>query len=191
MSATEDSFYSLATADGLELERELTVPWLSNRGHLNAAIGDDSTANELRELHNQLRGNEELLASKRAGSSPRLDFVLPTHELIIEVDQIQHFTRDRLTTLRAYSTGAGCAFDIEHYCSLVNRWRQQGDRYRAAKSTTDFPFAGGRRAQRAYFDACRDLIAPAHGFRVLRVPAPECNGSLAYRRFTRALEQLN
>lgn len=191
MGATEDAFYSLAVADGLELQRGLSVPWLSNLGHLNTAIDDESTTNELRELHRQLKGDERLLASKRSGSNPRLDFVLPIQELIIEVDEIQHFTSDRLTTFRAYPAGAECAFDIEHYCALVDRWRRQGDRYRAAKPTTDFPFAGGRRAQRAYFDACRDLTAPAHTFRVLRVPAPECDGALAYRRFTHAIEQLS
>ena len=64
------------------------------------------------------------------------------------------------------------SFDIEHYCALTERWRHRGDRYRATKTATDFPFAGGRRAQRAYFDACRDLTASAHTFRVLRVPRP-------------------
>jgi hypothetical protein len=191
MGATEDSFYSLATADGLELQRGVTVPWLSNVGHLNAALGGDDTIHELRELHLRLRGDEQLLAAKRSGSNPRLDFVLPNQKLIIEVDEIQHFTSDRLITLHAYPDGLACAFDIEHYCALVDRWRQRGDRYRAAKPTADFPFAGGRRAQRAYFDACRDLTAPAHAFRVLRVPAPECDGALAYSRFTLALEQLS
>jgi hypothetical protein len=190
MGATEDTFHSLAASDGFELQRELTVPWLSNLGHLNLGIGDENASNELRELHRQLKGDEDLLAAKRSGSHPRLDFVLSSQKLIVEIDEIQHFTTERLATFRAHPTPLDCAFDIEHYCSLIDRWRQRGDRYRAAKPTTDFPFAGGRRAQRAYFDACRDLIAPAHGLRVLRVPAPECDGALAYRRFTHALEQL-
>lgn len=190
MGATENNFYSLATADGLELQRGPTVPWLSNLGHLNAAIGDEGTTLQLRELHRQLGGNEQFLASKRSGSNPRLDFLMPAKKLIIEVDEIQHFTSDRLTTLRAYADGVDCAFDIEHYCALVERWRHRGDRYRAAKRAIDFPFDGGRRAQRAYFDACRDLTAPAHAFRVLRVPAPECDGTHAYRRFTHLLEQV-
>src|SRR5262245_57852643 len=100
MGATEDTFYSLAAADGFELQRGLTVPWLSNVGHLNRAINDETTTNELRELHRQLKGDEQLLASKRSGSNPRLDFVLSSQELIIEVDEIQHFTSDRLITLR-------------------------------------------------------------------------------------------
>lgn len=190
MGATEDTFYSIAAADGLDLTRGVTVGWLSNLGHLNPAIGDDPTAAALRQLHMDLKGDGYRLASKRAGSSPRLDFVLSTKKLIIEIDEIQHFTSDRLTSLRAYPSDQDCAFDIEKYCNLADRWRCRGDRYRAAKMATDFPFPGGRRAQRAYFDACRDLAAPAHGFRVLRVPVPECDGVLAYRRFTDALEQL-
>ncbi len=40
-----------------------------------------------------------------------------------------------------------------------------------------FPHIGGRRAQRAYFDAVRDLVAPSFGWRVklvmrVRFPPP-------------------
>lgn len=189
MGATEDTFYSLAVADGNEITRGVTVHWLSNLGHLNPAIGNDTVTHALRAVHNQLRGDEQLLASKRSGSSPRLDFVLPAEKLIIEVDETQHFTSDRLATLRMYPDDLDYAFDIEYYCHLVESWRNRADRYRAAKTARDFPFAGGRRAQRAYFDACRDLTASAHGFRVLRVHAPECDGALAYRRFVQALER--
>ena len=80
--------------------------------------------------------------------------------------------------------------DIERYRALIGNWHSRADRYRSAKPAADFPFAGGRRAQRAYFDACRDLVAPEAGLRVLRVPAPECDGAVAYRRFTDALDQL-
>jgi hypothetical protein len=54
----------------------------------------------------------------------------------------------------------------------------------------DFPFAGARRAQRAYFDAFRDLAAPSFGLRVLRIPAPECDGRLTFERFTAAMTEL-
>lgn len=56
------------------------------------------------------------------------------------------------------------------------------DRYRTSKPTVDIPRSGGRRAQRAYFDRFRDLAAPSFGLRMLRIPPPECDGSLAYQR---------
>jgi len=110
--------------------------------------------------------------------------------LIVEVDEIQHFTSYRLATLQPYPEDPDLAFDVERYCVLIDHWRDRADRHRTAKAAADFPFTGGRRAQRAYFDACRDLAAPQAGMRVLRVPAPECDGSLAFRRFVEALEQL-
>jgi len=118
VGATEDVFHSLAAAEGFEFERGVVVPWLSNLGHLNAAISNDGLAKNLRALHAQLRGDERLLASKRAGSSPRLDFVLQTRSLIVEIDEIQHFTSDRLATLHAYPENPDLAFDVERYCVL-------------------------------------------------------------------------
>ena len=48
----------------------------------------------------------------------------------------------------------------------------------------DFPPSGGRRAQRAYFDSVGDLAAPVFGNGpVIRVPAPDCDGAIAYDRF--------
>jgi hypothetical protein len=190
VGATEDTFYALATADGFEVERGVVVTWLSNLGHLNGAIKSDEAAANLHELHVHLRGDETLLASKRAGSTPRLDFVFPARNLVVEVDEIQHFTSERFAILNRYADTSRLAFDVERYRALVERWRDRADRYRAMKPAADFPFPGGRRAQRAYFDACRDLLAPEGEMRVLRVPAPECDGALAFRRFIESLDDL-
>jgi hypothetical protein len=57
-----------------------------------------------------------------------------------------------------------------------------------ARTTGRRRLRGRRRAQRAYFDTCRDLIASLHGLRVLRVPAPERDGDLAYRRLKQLVE---
>jgi hypothetical protein len=189
MGATETTFYELARADGLVLQRASRVSWLTGRGHLNTNL-DPATSKTLRELHGQLGGDATLLASKRSSVGPQLDFLMPERSLVVELDEIQHFTTDRLASFGAYGDSAELAYDVAQYCTLIEHWRDHGDRYRAAKPAADFPFAGGRRAQRAYFDACRDLAAPDAGLRVLRVPAPECTGALAYRRFKTALDQL-
>jgi hypothetical protein len=61
--------------------------------------------------------------------------------------------------------------------------RDGSDAYRAPKQTAEFPWPGGRRARRAYFDAVR-VAAPYFGVGpVVRVAAPECNPSLALCRF--------
>jgi hypothetical protein len=144
----------------------------------------------LRAIYLKLGGDETALANKRRGSDPKPDFLLGDHEQIVEVDEIQHFTSDRLSTLRLYPATSDLAFDLDAYVSLCKTWRVKGDGYRSAKPTVDFPHPGGRRAQRAYFDAMRDLAASGLGNGpVIRIPAPECDGDLAYERFRAALSQ--
>jgi len=97
----------------------------------------------LRSIYLALGGDETLLVRKRSGSDPRLDFVLADHALAVEVDEIQHFTTERLRTLDLYPAAAEVCFDTGAYRTLISRWCTTGDRYRAAKPTVDFPFAGG------------------------------------------------
>jgi hypothetical protein len=178
MGATENGVFTFAREADIELERGTAVPWLTNRGHLNpvlTSVVPETTLGILASIHQRLGGDEAALAGKRAGSSPRPDFVLGSTSLIVEVDEIQHFTSDRLVTLELYPRNAQLAFDVAQYRELIGRWRGIADKYRAAKPSVDFPHVGGRRAQRAYFDAVRDLVAPSFGWTVLRVPAPECN----------------
>jgi hypothetical protein len=179
--------FTRAREAGIELEPGVAVPWLTNRGHLNPVLADavpQGTLAILSSIHQRLGGDESLLAGKRGGSSPRPDFFLVSENLIVEVDEIQHFTSDRLATLEAYPRNVELAFEVVEYRALISKWSAVADNYRAAKPAVDFPRAGGRRAQRAYFDAVRDLAAPSFGWRVLRVPAPECDASIAAARLS-------
>jgi hypothetical protein len=191
MGATENTFYELATANGIRLSHGSGLPWLTNHGHLSDHLKllDKAAATALKTIYALLGGDEHLLSGKRNGSSPRPDFVISGQGLIIEVDEIQHFTSERKRTLDDYPPGADLAFDSAGYQDLITQHRTVADRYRSDKPAVDFPFAGGRRAQRAYFDALRDLAAPSFGMRVVRVPAPECDGHLAYQRFAAMLSE--
>lgn len=186
MGATEDIFATRLLAGGFAFQRGVSQPWLTSKGHIAPSIRsqlDEQTLTTLGAIYEALGGSEDLLAGKRSGSSPRIDFLLAEHSVAVEVDEIQHFTSDRLRTLELYPADAPVLFDVDEYRELIGRWCGSADRYRAGKPTVDFPFPGGRRAQRAYFDAVRDLAAPGFGLRVLRVPAPECKGTLAFERF--------
>jgi hypothetical protein len=193
MGATESGAFTLGREAGIELEPGNSLPWLSNRGHLNPVLEEavpKATLDRLSAIHERLGGDENALAGKRAGSSPRPDFFLRSAALIIEVDEIQHFTSDRLLALELYPQDAQLGFDANEYRSLIRRWSSVADNYRAAKPAVDFPRVGGRRAQRAYFDAVRDLIAPSFGWTVLRIPAPECNARIAADRLTDRIGEL-
>lgn len=193
MGATEDTVARLAADDGLTFTRSAALPWLTNKGHLDAVAAASLPSDvfeQLRAIYAALGGDETLLASKRAGSNPKIDLLFAECGLAVEVDEVQHFTTDRLRTLEHYPSDLNVLFDIDEFRTLISRWRATGDGYRAAKPTKDFPHAGGRRSQRAFFDAFRDIVAPTFGLRVLRVPAPECDGALAYSRLTAALAAL-
>jgi hypothetical protein len=193
MGATESGVFALAREAGIALERGGSLPWLTNRGHLNPVLRETvpgETVAVLRAIYQRLGGDETALAGKRSGANPRPDFLLPSAALIVEIDETQHFTSDRLLTLELYPEDARLAFDVGEYRGLIGGWSSVADRYRAAKPAVDFPRLGGRRAQRAYFDAVRDLAAPAFGWTVVRVPGPECDASIAAVRLTERLARL-
>lgn len=126
-----------------------------------------------------LHGNEGELATAR---STRLtgDFMHNPTGTRVEVDEHQHFTSARLTTLRLYPEGVRLGFDLERYVALCKKWHVQADRAFAHRSAPGFG-AGGRTRQRAYYDALRDLATPAMGHPpILRIDAPMGNGRVAY-----------
>ena len=188
MGATEDAFYEQARSRGLRLERQVGVSGLSSRGHLDpvlAAKASEPNLHRLADIFDQLGGDRAALVAKR--SVPlRLDFYVPDRVLFVEVDETQHFTTDRALTLDRFDAGVDGAW-IDRYRRLIEEWSKTADRYRAAKPAVDFPRASGRRAQRAYFDAVRDLGAAELGVRLVRIAAPECDAMLAFGRFEAAL----
>ena len=134
MGATQSGVFALARESEIELEPGQALPWLTNRGHANPVLQDAVPASTLRLLsaiHERLGGDEHALAAKRAGSSPRPDFFLRSAALIVEVDEIQHFTNDRLATLELYPQSAQVAFDVDEYRTLIQRWSSIADNYRA------------------------------------------------------------
>jgi hypothetical protein len=133
---------------------------------------------------NLLGGNEaESLAKRR--SQLRVDFLIEP-STIVELDEFQHFTSARLQTLDFYE-GLDHGLDLSTYRRLCKRHGAAADRYRAAKPAAGFNFYGGRSAQRAYLDMCRDLLAPAFGERVIRIAAPTSSVEAAVYDLKRAL----
>ena len=82
-------------------------------------------------------------------------------ERIIEFDELQHFTECRFHKLQYYPEEIRVGFDLDKYKSWCTQnaaaaLRKGAVGYRKSKS--EFPFQNGRAAQRALFDACRDLL---------------------------------
>ena len=176
----QDAFAHAAAEDGVALERA-SVPWLNQRGHLGLPPEADSAREVLDTVFRELGGNVAEQATKRLTPLPG-DFVHAESGTFIEIDESQHFTSFRLLTLKHYPASWSLGFDLEEYRLLCQEWGPRSDKFHAAKPAVAFG-AGGRRRQRAYHDALRDLATPAMGHPpVIRVAATERDGAAAYAR---------
>ena len=152
-------FLCLVRELGIEVEVNRKFDWLTNR------ITPSEEA--LWRIFIALDGDPEGMQSKR---SCRLtpDGFLPEYECIIEFDELQHFTAFRSQAFEHYPEDVHLGFDIDTYRSwcdqhAISALKKGASGYRKRKP--EFPFDGGRAAQRALFDACRDLLPPWHGLK--------------------------
>lgn len=156
---------------GVDLDRGVTFDWLTNRTPVDEDAQIPSRVKyRLLALHGHLGGDFAALSDK-----PRrylsVDFQVGETTLM-EVDRLHHFTSERLASLGFYD-------DLEHrldlglYRKLCSQHRDSADAYQRSREASDFPFEGGRRAQRAYFDTVQDLLLPAKGYRLIRLPVPD------------------
>jgi hypothetical protein len=182
------AFQAAAAVDGLLLTG-VRVPWINRRGHFDLPAEAAPIVPLMQELFDVLSGDATAQRSKSSTPLTGDLFHEPTGTFI-EIDESQHFTSFRATTLRMYPPGVALGFDRDEYLSLCDAWSSRSDRYRAAKPAVGFG-AGGRQRQRAYNDALRDLVTPLMTGRALvRVPAPDRDGDAAYARMRERLSAL-
>lgn len=117
----------------------------------------------LRAIFKTLRGNAEAHALKRERPLNCDAYFGGTYNFIFEFDEVQHFSSFRLKTFQHYPEGLRLGYNLLRYKQYCMRFMVEANSYRQAKTTEDFPFAGGRTAQRAYFDAVKDVLPPLHG----------------------------
>jgi len=181
-------FAQAAAEDGISLSGQ-SVSWICQQGHL--ALPDEAweTRRALESIYVALGGD---LANLAAGRATRLtgDFVHEPSGTLIEVDESQHFTSFRLLTLDLYPVDAPLGFELDAYKRHCRTWARQSDGYFRTKAARGFG-VGGRQRQRAYYDALRDLAAPAMGRPpTIRVEAADRDGRSAYQRVRDRLQGL-
>jgi hypothetical protein len=161
-----------ARAAGTRLDMGRPLRWLTTRGHLEPVVQREAPADVLATLdviHRSLGGNAHALAHKHA--QPLGVDLLGPHGELIELDELQHFTAERRSALSWYTNRASFGFSVDQYRSLIDQWRSRAHAVFTRQWSADFDFQGGRRAQRAYFDAVRDLLAPTFtGRQLVRIP---------------------
>lgn len=181
MPTNAPNFHAHARGLGIDLRADVARPWLTRNGHLNKEVRaklPSDTIEALDAMFAALGGDPAALMAKTRGAM-RADFLLTTSDLVVEYDEVQHFTTARLATLKLYPADAALHFDHSTYVTLTEQWRVRGDRGFAHKEAAKFPGPAGRQRQRAYFDAFRDLAAPSFDGPVIRIAAPDNNYALA------------
>lgn len=179
--AAQADFAQAAARDGIQLEAA-KVPWINQRGHYALPLRAAEVAGPaLEAIFQALGGQSAGQAGKRVTALPGDFYHAPTGTFI-ETDETQHFTSFRLRTLELYPQGVALGFDKSLYTNLCGQWAPTADKYRAAKDATGFG-PGGRRRQRAYNDALRNLVIPAMSHPpVIRIPVLDDTGAAAYLR---------
>ncbi len=184
------AFYARAQAAGYDLRPDQSLGWLTRYGHLQADVRASlprSVLEALASIFAELGGDERALRAKTRGAMTT-DFILPPDAHLVEYDERSHFTTARLSTFAYYPPDVPLGYDSHAYLELCEVHCDRGDRGFAHKTAVEFPGAGGRARQRAYFDAFRDLAAPTlEGGPVLRVASPEEDPDIGLDRFKRCL----
>jgi hypothetical protein len=167
-----------------------SLAWLTGRGHLEPIVqrhAPGDVIDLLDDLHRMLGGNRAALAHRRSGDV-RPDLMVAATGQLVEVDEVQHFTAARRQTLAYYPTKFPFGFSIDDYRSLIDDWIAKAHAVFTRRWSPDFDFSGGRRAQRAYEDAVKDLLAPTFtGMPVLRLPVPDRDVSATRRLLAPAI----
>lgn len=116
----EREFMAAAAAQGIELESAVRFPWLSGLGHAEpeAQSAPCPLLEQVAALHNALGGADSKLREKRRRLLA-VDFTL-SGRIIVELDEFQHFTSSRLTSLDYYDD-FDHDLDIPTYRKLCTR----------------------------------------------------------------------
>lgn len=178
VGACQEAVGLAAARDGVDLVLR-QHDWLTQGGHLGLPAAAADARNALERIYLALGGDLTVLASARTTALQNDFFHAPTGTMV-EVDEIQHFTSHRELSLSLYPSDVPLGYDAAQYIEMCRQHAPRADRYRRNKEARGFG-PGGRQRQRAYYDALRDLGAPAVGLApVIRIPALADDGTLAW-----------
>jgi hypothetical protein len=72
------------------------------------------------------------------------DFLYAGSSTFIEIDERQHFTSFRPTSLDFYPDQVQLAFHVDEYRELCGLWSAKADRFRPTKDAIGFGLGGGQ-----------------------------------------------
>ncbi|WP_461171975.1 hypothetical protein M1D93_13175 [Arthrobacter sp. Z1-9] len=170
-----------AAKDGLYLSPGKSFSWIGTKGPFGLTVEVSSVYEPVFAIAVRLDANLEAMRSARRVVRPRADLMHKESGLVIEVDEVQHFTSHRLATFDYYPVGTALGFDVDEYKRTCQQYSPYADTAWAGKDTVTFgPRSRGR--QRAFYDALKDLSIPASGLPpVVRIPVPDRDVEKAWK----------
>lgn len=161
-----------AAKDGVFLSPGVSFDWIGTRGPYGLPPASKAL-DPVVSIAVALGADLDALRLAKRVSRPRSDLMHADSRVIIEVDEIQHFTSHRVASFDHYPPETPLGFDIEEYRSLCGLHSCCADGAFAHRAAVGFG-PRGRGKQRALYDALRDLSLPAAGWpSVVRIPVPD------------------
>lgn len=139
--------------------------WLINK-HLVENFGEYFDL--ITRIFVKLNGNNEGMLSKKVRSLSPDCYFGETQNFIFEFDELQHFTEYKKNVLELYPKDIMYGFDVAKYIEYCNIYSIEALKKGPAgyrKPKIEFPYENGRAAQRAFFDAFRDLLPTKYGLK--------------------------
>lgn len=179
MAECEHGVVMAAARDGVQLVKGGSFPWIGTQGPYGLQGHADSAFDAVMAIALDLDAYLDVMHSPKRISRPRADLIHVESGVVIEVDEVQHFTAPRLRTFDHYPAGAQLGFDVGEYkrlCALHD------SKYRAYKDTVTFG-PQSRLQHRAFYDALKDLSMPAAGRPpIVRIALPDRDWDAAWLR---------
>ncbi|MEO5315551.1 hypothetical protein PV772_15785 [Pseudarthrobacter sp. CC12] len=162
-----------AAKEGLFLSPGISFEWVGTKGPYGLSGKTANVYEDVMTIAIALGADLDAMRLAQRVVRPRADLMHEESGVIIEVDELQHFTSHRLLSFESYPSGAPLGFDLEDYRDLCEQHRVKADKAWGTKKTATFgPKSRGR--QRAFYDALKDLSLPAAGLPpVVRIAVPD------------------
>lgn len=116
--------------------------------YASTVVGD--ALQRIRTALGDVRGHRDFIKSPLV---PPCDYYIPEEKLIVEFDESQHFTCQRLISLSLYPDDPKYGFSLERWTDLCRR----------IAAIDDTPI--DRDERRAWYDSLRDLVPAVYGFK--------------------------
>lgn len=143
-------------------QTNISFNWLNNK-HLPEDFG--IYYGNIEYIFDALNGDKSGMNNKVARVLKPDCYFGGKYNFIFEFDELQHFTSYKKIALLNYPTDLSYGFDLEQYIEYCDEYSREALKKGPAgyrKPKDEFPFENGRAAQRAFFDAFRDILPTLH-----------------------------